>query len=513
MAKISILLAEDDRDHQHLLRTVLHGRDDDISVVIAPDRDQLLAEAARASFDCVVIDYNLPPYTAPELIRDLEGLQPDTPLIVISSSEDQRIVVESLRTGVADFVPKEEALRPGALRRRVEEAVENARARKRERRATNRRLRTLQRQANTDPLTGLLNRRAVEEILSEDRRRSDRRRQTAVILIDLDEFKKVNDILGHDAGDLALSAAAAVLKRAAAPSDLVARWGGEEFVVLRQSDSLTQAWIWADDLRRAIQAEVVLASPIGHVTASIGVDAVPTTELTPKVISRADHAMYLAKELGRNRVCTWDMASAVDAAGELQSHAMMTPRARLLTLVERLRGSLGPTQLDHIGDHGRAVKSLAFTIGKQFLTNPSTLAELELAAEFHDIGKLAIPESLLASPNKLSEGERRFIDEHARFGAELLRICGAGDRAVTAVRNHHARFDNPRELIDRALGAPTPASIVSACDAVVTMLSPRPYADVRTVSQALAEIRAERGAQFDPEVVDALHAVKHRAAA
>jgi DNA-binding NtrC family response regulator len=139
MAKISILLAEDDRDHQHLLRTVLHGRDDDISVVIAPDRDQLLAEAARASFDCVVIDYNLPPYTAPELIRDLEGLQPDTPLIVISSSEDQRIVVESLRTGVADFVPKEEALRPGALRRRVEEAVENARARKRERRAPNRR--------------------------------------------------------------------------------------------------------------------------------------------------------------------------------------------------------------------------------------------------------------------------------------------------------------------------------------------------------------------------------------
>lgn len=122
-----------------------------------------------------MLDFNLPPFTAPELIREIEDEQPEIPRIVISSSEEQRVVVESLRHGVADFVHKADAVCGDILWRRVEEAIEIAQVKHRERRRLNRRLKVLQRQAETDPLTGLSNRRFTERMLNGEPRQTDRR--------------------------------------------------------------------------------------------------------------------------------------------------------------------------------------------------------------------------------------------------------------------------------------------------------------------------------------------------
>ena len=324
------------------------------------------------------------------------------------------------------------------------------------------------------------------------------------MMLDIDHFKSVNDTYGHDAGDRVLKDVADVIRSHCRGADVPCRWGGEEFVVMRQTDSLTDAWVHADELRKKIAERVRITGTHTPVTVSIGVDVFPTRGLYGDSMTRADQAMYLAKESGRNRVCTWPMVAALDAAQSLQMRPELTPRQRLISLVGELTGSLGETQLEHIGPHGRRVRDLVLRIADEFITDPEDIAALCLAAEFHDIGKIGIPEALLASPRSLTRGERNLIDVHARFGADLFRACGASELAVGAVEDHHRHYDTLGSDQEAPDGAHLLGAILSACDAIDAMLSHRAYAIPRTPTQVLEELRLNRGAQFHPEVVDTL---------
>lgn len=503
MFKTRILLAEDNPDHQHLLQLSLTKGRPCVEVKIVSNRCELLEVARTERFDCLVLDFNLGVHTAPELLANLSGLQEGVPRIVVSSSEEQRVVIDSIRRGGSDFVHKDDAVRGCVLWNRVESAMAEALARRTERRVINRRMRALARRVHIDPLTGLLNRAGIEAALSADGRRSDRRAQSSVVFIDLDHFKRVNDTLGHCAGDQVLCRTADVIKSHLRGGDLAARWGGEEFVVIRQSETLTEAWIWADNLRRSIESQVNLPHPLGPQTASIGVEVTTSDRPGASAINRADHAMYFAKETGRNRVCTWPMVHAANMAYEIGADPSTTSQQRLSLLLQRLRCGLGVTQLEHTGPHGERVRNLANLVARRLNLPESQTEHLQLAAEFHDIGKIGVPEPLLALPRLLSEDERRFINEHARFGAELLRAVDAPDAAAQTVHNHHHRFDEAPTT-----AAPDLASVVAACDALVSMISLRAYTKSRDLPQALCELRAERGRQFHPGVVDAIHALE-----
>ncbi len=511
MRQTRILLAEDDVAHQRLLLRAIGRGDTAAEVTTTSTRDELLDAARTGRFDCIVLDYNVPPHTAPELIADLEPLQPGVPCVVVSASEEQRVVINSLRTGVADFIPKHEAYHGGSLRVRIDAAMELAKSQRAERRHINRRLRRLEHQANTDALTGLHNRRAADSLLQDTGRRSDRRTKTSIVLIDLDNFKSVNDTFGHDAGDHVLREVGAVIARHIGDADVAARWGGEEFLVVRQSASLADAWIWADDLRLAIASRVALPGGRGVQTASIGVDVLPTDQLSVDAVMRADRAMYAAKDGGRDRVCTWHMAETLEIASAIQTDPEMTPRERLLQLVERLRSSIGPTQLEHVGTHGVRVRDLCELAIASAAINDANRDALALAAEFHDIGKLGVPEAVLALPRRLTEGERRFVNEHARFGAEILTACGAPALAADAVRSHHDRFDagDLSQTLDDSTArigldhAPI-AAVIGACDAFAAMTSVRAYSGARTVDDSLAELCDQRALQFHPAAVDAV---------
>lgn len=162
--------------------------------------------------------------------------------------------------------------------------------------------------ASTDALTGLLNRRAFVEQIDKARAASDGRLfPMSVLLLDVDHFKKVNDTFGHDAGDAVLQGVARVLSSIARKSDLVARWGGEEFVVALAQTAEVGARVAAERVRRAI-AEGRYALPNGaehRATASVGLASAddPGWRLE-ELLGRADKAMYAAKHRGRNRVET-----------------------------------------------------------------------------------------------------------------------------------------------------------------------------------------------------------------
>ncbi len=511
METTRILLAEDNAAHQQLLLLALVENQPLVNVVLVSTREAVVEAVSHQAFDCIVLDYNLPPATAPEIIAEIAEHQPSVPRIVISASEDQAVVIESMRQGVADFLPKQEATRRGMLWARIRRAIDAATASRVERREINRRLARLEKQANTDTLTGLLNRRALESaVLSPSR--SDRRDALGVVMIDLDRFKSINDRFGHDVGDATLRRVAEIVRSHLEPTDIACRWGGEEIVVVKQTDSLPELWCWAEELRAGVQDRGAVDLPADEITASIGVEIVRRDEVPERGFAGADRAMYTAKSLGRNRVCTLAMAAAEDVARGLGSDTMITPRARLFGVIDALRATLGSTQIEHTGPHGVCVRDFARSLARVVRLSSESIDDLEIAAEFHDIGKLGLPEAVLAAPRRLSPAERLLVEQHARFGADLLELCGASATAAAAVRGHHHRFDT--QETERSAGdgddggdAPTLSAIICACDALATMLQPRPYAMARPLPQALAELRAHRGSQFHPEVVDLLHFV------
>lgn len=509
MDEIRILLAEDDPDHQKLMLLSLRGASEQARVTAVSTRDELLQAAASSQFDCILLDYNIPPYTAVEVMRDLDTLQAGVPRIVISSSEAQHVVVNSLRSGVDDFVHKDDATEGTTLWDRVMTAIRAKRLQHEDRRSLCRMLQSLEHVAHHDTLTGLLNRAGLEAAISPTAQRLERRGHQSLTFVDLDHFKQVNDTLGHKVGDEVLKATAGVISRMVGNSGICGRWGGEEFLVLRHTVSPVECWCWADDLRRAIQREVCRPNPLGPQTASIGVELLLGERISPEAVSRADRAMYLAKQLGRNRVCTTDMVAAYEAATQEHERTPHDTRRCLHRLREHLRGRLGEVQLEHTGPHGERVRQLAMLVAEMMTGGRDNLPDLSLAAEFHDIGKLGLPECLLALPRSLDQRERRYVDEHARFGADLLKACGANDNTVNAVLNHHVRHDESRER-QADDSPPSDAEIISACDATVTMLSVRPYSARRSLKNVLSELSRHSGKQFHPEVVSAIHRASTR---
>jgi two-component system, cell cycle response regulator len=161
--------------------------------------------------------------------------------------------------------------------------------------------------AMSDPLTGLMNRRASSEALERELHRAHRHNiPLSLLLLDVDHFKRVNDTRGHEAGDLVLQGVSKTIRRIARKSDIVGRWGGEEFVVGLPQATPAGARVAAERIRRAV-AESSYALGDGaplEVTVSIGIAYSVQGELLDAVIARADEAMYLAKSRGRNRVET-----------------------------------------------------------------------------------------------------------------------------------------------------------------------------------------------------------------
>lgn len=161
-----------------------------------------------------------------------------------------------------------------------------------------------QRMATTDPLTGLLNRRAFSQAIDGERARAARYGHgVSIALFDIDRFKQVNDVRGHAAGDAVLSAVGNLLQQHRRETDIVGRWGGEEFIVAFTHTTLAGAQSATERLRKLVEGMTVVheGAPI-PTTASFGVAELRAGEAVDALIARADRAMYASKAGGRNRV-------------------------------------------------------------------------------------------------------------------------------------------------------------------------------------------------------------------
>lgn len=505
MPPIRVLIAEDHPADQCLLTTAVQGRRSGVSVALARRKSEF-AEAIRSqTFDCAVIDFHLLDCDAEELLGLLRQVQPECPAIVVSSSDEQDIVVRSFRSGTVDFVHKDQTVADGVLWDQICACIRKRRQEERRERRLERRVRRLAALAEKDPLTGLANRRAVDRLLRDERRRTlDRRSSVAVIMLDLDHFKGVNDRFGHGFGDQVLQSIGRLIRENVSDDDVAARWGGEEFVVIRSGAPLASAWAWAERFRRSIgELDLSVNGQVVPISASMGLLAMPSQDFSAQAIDGADEALYLAKRRGRNCVCTHEMVmfeKLVDptGGGGLES--------RLETLLHRARAILGPTQREHLSDHSRSVSAYARRVGRRMGLPDDRLNMLFRAGLCHDLGKFLVPDDVLAKTGPLSPDERLLLSRHASDGAEMVRHLGGEEDVAACVAYHHHRFDefghaeSPREPV------PLGARILNVADAVVTMATDRPYQAARSKPMIRRELICGRGRQFDPDVVDAAKA-------
>jgi diguanylate cyclase (GGDEF)-like protein len=278
---------------------------------------QTVADGAQAwdsfrSFhpDVVISDWNMPKMTGLELCRKIRG-QPSGPyayFIMVTTHDAPEHIFEGMRAGADDYLIK--PLRPETLEARLIGAARVTSLHREldlhrgELEGSNRELNLV---ASRDPLTGLGNRRALEEDLQTLKARVNRYGHSyCMSLLDIDNFKSYNDTCGHQAGDLALQAVAEQLKDQIRSGDSLYRYGGDELLCIFPEQSLNMANVAVERMRVAVQGLAILhpANPGGVITLSAGLAVMNPDQLRSvgEVLKDADEALYRAKSLGRNRV-------------------------------------------------------------------------------------------------------------------------------------------------------------------------------------------------------------------
>jgi diguanylate cyclase (GGDEF)-like protein/putative nucleotidyltransferase with HDIG domain len=331
--------------------------------------------------------------------------------------------------------------------------------------------------SRADPLTGCLNRRGFQERAAAEIGAAARHARTgAVLLLDLDNFKSVNDSGGHSAGDELLCWSVRTLEAAIRPGDAVGRLGGDEFAVLFPELDPAEAVEMAARLGEALSERA---------PASVGVAVFPLDgDTLDELMHQADLRLYASRD-GRYQ------------AGPGSSSEQLSWAATLAHAVD--------LRMNNEHSHSLEVAELAVAIAARMSWPADMLALLRLAAMLHDVGKVAIPDAVLRKPGRLTPEEFELVKQHTRIGAELVSRIEDLEVVTAWIRHSHEHYDGsgyPDGLRGEAI--PQASRILLVADAFDAITSSRPYREGLSIAHARAELERNAGTQFDPVCVRAL---------
>jgi len=397
----------------------------------------------------------------------------------------------------------------------------------------------LQQTAITDGLTGIKTRRFFWEALSSEWKRASRSgRPFSVVLIDLDKFKEVNDTLGHLEGDLVLARVGRLLEQKCRQSNVVARYGGDEFIILMPETSVEQAQVLSERLRLWLSTDPMLQEHL--ITGSFGVASFPVHGFTAEEIIRvADAGMYVSKHAGGDRVSIAD-ESEYNKTGTVQrqlisgyiegflhrEHTGPEHLEELLTTLRKLGNGDGELENGSLqvlresiealnraaelremnsAGHGEMVARYSELMARALGLSAKETDELAFAARVHDVGKIFVPERVLNKSGPLTDEEFYLVRMHARVGGEIVSALPASELLRQAVEHHHESFDGtgyPGGLQGERI--PLWGRILAIADAFANMTTERPFAPAKTNGQALAELERLSGIRYDGMLVRVL---------
>jgi diguanylate cyclase (GGDEF)-like protein len=366
--------------------------------------------------------------------------------------------------------------------------------------------------ATTDPLTGLPNHRTImnhiEESLVSCRQTQ---KACAILFLDIDHFKRINDTWGHRVGDAILREVGHRLEASLRSEDFVGRYGGEEFAMVLANTQEEEAWQIAERLRLILteqpcswegEEEGIPTKNSLSVTASIGVALYQKHGTTREtLIEAADTAMYHAKHTGRNRVC---MAGEEE---QQEQELLIKETGRITSDLAAIQVLIAVADVHDEGTstHAQRMVLLSTATARMLNRSEEEIQLVRLATLLHDIGKIGIPDAILNKPGPLTEEEWIIMRQHPSFSREILEPAGGIFQLLShIVVAHHERWDGfgyPKRLIHEEI--PLSARIISVVDTYDAMTSQRPYRNPLPISVAREELQRYAGSQFDPQVVEA----------
>ena len=467
MEIIRVIIVEDSEDDLLLLLRALKKGEFEPIYTRVETEEELRETLQDERWQLVISDHALPRFSAPEALEVVKETGRDIPFIIVSGTIGEEIAVEAMRSGAHDYIMKGNLARLApAIRRELGDAVV--------REEKKRYAEELKFMALHDPLTGLYNRNYFENEIN--RLHGGSVYPVTIIAADLDGLKLINDTVGTREGDRILKACADLLARPLRKGDILARLGGDEFgAILACADdrvaqtTVEQIQLGVTEYNKKNQ-EMPISLSLGYAI-SYG-DSEPLEDTFKKAVD----AMQIDKQ---NR------------AGSARSQVV---KVLLAALSER----------DFItGGHAERLQELCEGLGQMIGLSFQQLTVLNLLAQVHDLGKVGIPDRILFKKGPLDDQEWEVMRRHPEIGFRIAQASPELEPVAGLILRHHERWDGsgyPLSLKGEEI--PIECRILAIVDAYDAMTNDRPYSKAKSQQEAVNELKAYAGIQFDPNLVE-----------
>ncbi len=386
-------------------------------------------------------------------------------------------------------------------------------------------------QAVTDAMTGLYNRRYFEEFVSKEVVRSHRHNQKFTIIgIDLDHLKRINDVYGHNQGDIAIKTIADVLRNSCRSIDIAARMGGEEFNVILPGVDSQGGLIFAERIRKTIES--IKLDNIGNITASLGVGTyMEHSEDINELLEQVDHAMYESKHNGRNKVTiakpasetSWQEIAINTFVDILSKHRIPIDKSTANLMSKKLREmNINNEMLYQVSDalvatynpeHKNGLTKrkvqLASLIAKRFDLPKENVDRLKIAVLLYDIGNTMLPKELLSKKGPLDAEDKECIRKHPVIAArEILEPISSIVDVIPIIEKHHENWNGtgyPNKLTGENI--PIESQIILIVDTYCALLEKRPYRDAMSTDEAIRIIMDDSNSKWSAKLANEFVAV------
>lgn len=476
MAKLlQVLIIEDSEDDVLLIKRALRqgGYTPTLRQVELPDT--MLAALSEQKWDVIISDYSLPHFSGLAALELLKQSELDIPFIIVSGAIGEDVAVGAMKAGAHDYILKGNLTRLApAISREIQDA-----AIRRDRKKLEERLTYL---SMHDPLTGLYNRAYFTAEL--ERLADPLFAPVGMLVGDLDGLKLINDTWGHQSGDSLLKAAAGILTANSPPNAIVTRIGGDEFVILLPNATLPALEMLARRITKSVDTYNTITPLTEGIVLSISLGFALATACPANlqdVFKTADNNMYREK-----------------------LHRSQSNRSAIVQTAMKLLEAR-----DFITEgHGDRLQQLVAHLGVLLRLPENRITDLKLLAQFHDIGKVGIPDHILFKPGKLTLEEFNQMKRHSEIG---FRIAHASpDLSIIAdyILKHHEWWNGTGYPLGiNADNIPLECRILSIADAYDAMTNDRPYREALSHIQATHELRRFSGIQFDPDLIEPFVAI------
>ncbi|SPF34135.1 Diguanylate cyclase (GGDEF) domain/uncharacterized domain HDIG-containing protein [Candidatus Desulfosporosinus infrequens] len=461
--KSNIIIIDDSPIDRRFIRMILENRLSNITIFEAEDGLNINEKLKHNKIHMCILDIMMPIKDGFQVLMDMkqDAYTMDIPVIVCTGIEDKQAIEKALTLGAYDYFskPLSEEIIKTSLPLKVKNAIELMK-----------RNIEISYLSYHDFLTELYNRRFCEEEIK--RLNTINNLPISIIVGDINGLKFINDMFGHDEGDKLLKIAASAIQSACRMDDIVARWGGDEFIILLPKTKKEEAEEVVDRIKQLYSADQVNGI---HVSISFGCDTKQTNDVEmTTVFKNAEDDMY------RNKTCENESVRSNMINTIINTLHEKNPREEM---------------------HSKRVSELCQAIGNELSLSDIEIRMLKVGGLLHDIGKIAIEERILNKREEPTDQEWNEIKRHPEIGYRILSSSHEMQELADYILAHHEKWDGtgyPKGLKGEAI--PRIARIIAIADSYDVMTNERPYRKALSEEIVINEICKNAGRQFDPEI-------------